>query len=100
MTAPPSGETRLPRPLTRLIGRDRERHEIAGLLRDERVRLLTVTGPGGVGKTRLAVAVAADLGDAFRDGIVFVDLAPVRSPPRSCRLWPPPSSLRTRAASP
>jgi predicted ATPase/DNA-binding XRE family transcriptional regulator len=73
-------ETRLPRPLTRLIGRDAERCEIAGLLRDERVRLLTVTGPGGVGKTRLAVAVAADLGDAFRDGVVFVDLAPVPEP--------------------
>ena len=85
MTAALSRETRLPRPLTRLIGRDAERREIAGLLRDERIRLLTVTGPGGVGKTRLAVAVAADLGDAFRDGIVFVDLAPrSRSPLRSC----------------
>ena len=80
MTAPPSRETRLPRPLTRLIGRDAERREIAGLLRDERIRLLTVTGPGGVGKTRLAVAVAAELGDAFRDGVVFVDLAPLQEP--------------------
>jgi predicted ATPase/DNA-binding XRE family transcriptional regulator len=80
MTAAPSWETRLPRPLTRLIGRDAERREIAGLLRDERIRLLTVTGPAGVGKTRLAVAVAASLGDAFRDGIVFVDLAPLRDP--------------------
>ena len=80
MTAPPTRETHLPRPLTRLIGRDAERREIVGLLREERVRLLTLTGPGGVGKTRLAVQVAADLVEDFSDGVWFVDLSPLEDP--------------------
>jgi predicted ATPase/DNA-binding XRE family transcriptional regulator len=79
-TAHASWGVRLPRPLTDLIGRSAERSEIAGVLRDDRLRLLTLTGPAGVGKTRLAVAVAASLGDAFLDGIVFIDLAPLREP--------------------
>ena len=80
ITASASRERRLPRPLTRLIGRDAERREIIALLCEERVRLLSVTGPGGVGKTRLAMTIAAELGDAFRDGIVLVDLAPLSEP--------------------
>src|SRR5215204_759876 len=64
----------IPRPLTALIGRDRELGELEALLRDDRLRLLTLSGPAGVGKTRLAVAVAADLSGAFRDGVAFVDL--------------------------
>jgi predicted ATPase/class 3 adenylate cyclase len=69
--------TNLPIAATPLVGRERELAELTELIRDER-RLVTVTGAGGSGKTRLALQVAADLADEFRDGVFFVPLAPIQ----------------------
>ncbi|MGW6393415.1 ATP-binding protein [Streptomyces sp. NPDC055103] len=70
----------LPAPLTAFVGRVRERGELASLLKAH--RQVTAVGPGGVGKTRLALAVAAELAGDVSDGVWFVDLSPVTDPGR------------------
>ncbi|HLF59838.1 MAG TPA: adenylate/guanylate cyclase domain-containing protein, partial [Acidimicrobiia bacterium] len=65
----------LPMQLTSFVGREQELAEALRLL--DRTRILTLTGPGGTGKTRLSLQVAAEVGDQFPDGVFFVDLAPV-----------------------
>jgi predicted ATPase/DNA-binding CsgD family transcriptional regulator len=67
----------LPIQLTPFIGREQEVTAVCGLLLREDVRLMTLTGPGGTGKTRLGVQVAAELTDSFANGVFFVNLAPV-----------------------
>jgi predicted ATPase/DNA-binding CsgD family transcriptional regulator len=68
----------LPSPLTPFVGRVAERADLVAALTEH--RLVTAVGPGGVGKTRLALKVAADLSDRFADGAWFVDLVPVTDP--------------------
>lgn len=83
-SAAPAGGTLLPVPPTPLIGREQEEVLLADTLRStlagSGTRLLTLTGPGGVGKTRLSLQVATGLRDAFEDGIAWVDLSDVRDP--------------------
>ncbi|MET0887781.1 MAG: DUF4062 domain-containing protein [Mycetocola sp.] len=69
-----------PTPLTRLIGRETDLNRVVELLTTDARRLVSLTGPGGIGKTRLAIAAAAAVEESFPDGVVFVDLAPIREP--------------------
>ena len=70
--------TNLPAPRTSFVGRDREIVEVGGLL--DTTRLLTITGPGGTGKTRLALQVASGRLDRYPDGVHFVDLSSIAEP--------------------
>lgn len=70
----------LPIPATAFIGRGPELAHLVRLLSDPACRLLTLLGPGGIGKTRLALQIAADHAEAFADGVAFVSLASVGSP--------------------
>jgi predicted ATPase/DNA-binding CsgD family transcriptional regulator/Tfp pilus assembly protein PilF len=74
-----TGLPHLPSPRTSFIGREREVAAVRDLVCRTDIRLVTLVGPGGVGKTRLAIEVARDF-DAFPEGVVFVSLAPVRDP--------------------
>jgi predicted ATPase/DNA-binding SARP family transcriptional activator len=69
----------LPQPPTPFLGREVELHEIGRLLADPHCRLLTITGPGGMGKTRLALQTAVSQQPHFRDGVVYVSLRPLNS---------------------
>jgi excisionase family DNA binding protein len=80
LPAPHEFASALPAPRTTLIGRDAEVDRLITLLEDPEVWLVTLTGPGGVGKTRLALAAAAAMQDRLADGVVFVDLAAVTRP--------------------
>jgi predicted ATPase/class 3 adenylate cyclase len=72
--------TNLPTQLTPLVGREREVPEAVALVRREGIRLVTFTGAGGTGKTRLSLQVAAELLEDFEDGAFFVDLAAITDP--------------------
>jgi predicted ATPase/DNA-binding XRE family transcriptional regulator len=76
--SPPSAAPSLPLRLTSFVGRDREVAEVTALLRQR--RLVTLMGPAGVGKTSLAIRIAAELADRFRDGVFFVSLASLSDP--------------------
>jgi predicted ATPase len=71
-------QTNLPVPSTPFLGRDRELTDVAALLRRPDVRLLTLTGPGGTGKTRLALQAAGLVAEGYPDGVWWVALAPLR----------------------
>src|SRR3954454_19536249 len=79
VSAPPA-TLRLPIPATTFIGRERAIADICRLLERDAVRLLTLVGPGGIGKTRLALAVAEALQSEFPDGVYFVSLASLTDP--------------------
>ncbi|NDJ75579.1 MAG: protein kinase [Chloroflexi bacterium] len=70
----------LPAFTTPFVGRDQEVAEISALMRDPAVRLVTLVGPGGIGKTRVAVAAASGEHDRFADGVFYIPLAPVSDP--------------------
>ena len=72
--------TNLPVPATPFLGREQELADVLSLLSSEDARLLTLTGPGGTGKTRLALQAVAEASDRYPDGVWWVPLAPLRDP--------------------
>jgi len=80
LVSPTRGAAALPSPLTPLVDRRAEVESVCALLRRDDVRLVTLTGPGGVGKSRLGIAVGSALAGEYADGAVFAPLASVRDP--------------------
>jgi len=72
--------TNLPVPLSSFVGREQELTQVVSLIRDEAARLVTLAGPGGMGKTRLALEAAGELVSEFGAGVFWIGLAPVRDP--------------------
>jgi predicted ATPase/class 3 adenylate cyclase len=72
--------TNLPVPLSSFVGREQEMTEVVSLIRDEAARLVTLAGPGGTGKTRLALEAAGELVSEFGAGVFWIGLSPVRDP--------------------
>ena len=90
----------LPLQPTLLVGREREVAEIADRARNEEARLLTLTGPGGMGKTRLALQAGADLLEEFEDGVFFVVLATITDPERVASTIAGPLGLKESGDQP
>jgi predicted ATPase/DNA-binding SARP family transcriptional activator len=91
----PPGRALLPLPVTSFVGRDEDRLAVTELL--GHARLLTLHGPGGVGKTRLALEVAAQIGSGYPDGVRFCDLAAIRGPATVTRAIANATGLSERA---
>lgn len=92
--------TMLPAETTPLVGREMDEAQAIEILRVGVLRLLTLTGPGGVGKTRLALRVAASVAGDFEGGVVFVSLAPVRDAPMVPSAIGAALGLRERSSGP
>ena len=89
----------LPTPPTPLVGREIEVARISEILSGQECRLLTLTGPGGIGKTRLAIAAAESLVPRFADGVCFVPLAVVTAPDAICAAMANALGFRLRTAA-
>ncbi|MGH2613707.1 MAG: ATP-binding protein [Thermomicrobiales bacterium] len=90
----------LPAQPTALLGRETEIAAVRALLEQDEVRLVTLTGPGGTGKTRLGVQVAAELAEAFADGVWFIPLAAVADPDLVVAAIAQPLGVREVAGEP
>ena len=97
-SVPPQGRRALPLPVTSFVGRDEDRQAVTGLLGE--ARLLTLHGPGGVGKTRLALEVVSGIGARYRDGICFCDLAAIARPASVTRAVATAAGVSERAFRP